>query len=1080
MRLFDKLEKSLLWYSLVFNLYAEEINRFLSLHSSFEHAFLLGEYAKCVSLLDCCHEQFGWSIWEIKNRIALLSEQSGNDEQKKYTSEIIEKLKSHRILPYLISRFSKLCERNNSFNAYLNTVQSDYNRFLSNGSSPLVCQYALYKTNGVTPSDRARLNHLNQKTLNYFLCEDDKCSLIDRYLSFCNLVADVFNIGDVELQALFVPYLRSLSTKIEDSFLKNAVYFQAKHYDRFCPRDCEQICQAFDFYSKGNYQESLSLATQLLRNDIECFPIAELYVKSSIYLPAYPTFKNGDCLLDTILYKLRKLFVRQGDIIELQTDLFKILLTNWDAAWSRQLLLMVGHCSSRFTFSASTTLRNLHSAISLPSIISHLDSRFLTEYLNTTSPTFRSSLSVRLAISVREKDINLLDSLPIDSNRKEKYKARLLIDAAPIRATKILNELRLRPEIEPILSEIDAMRVRAALNAGNFLQAMNIFITAFYQNANFVYIGHIDRIFQAIKSEDHDVRTSILPSILCSIYFNYYPSCDECDDIIWVLCYEEYLTSKEVQKPSELLCLLTAETDTNLLRFLSDVCVPSIMERSIVFESSGDVLQERITICRKLVDVYPDFRDRYEAEIQRLSKTSLIQLARQKVECGKIHIDLESIRTLLTKDVSEPYEQYINFKDNEFNNRILRILSTESSNTPVIVFPRITQSDMFRDVVQHARNIFVADSKYGLDGCLSVRIRHGTLESQLRSCFEKYHLVTKKMAGGSYNKNSYWISKNQSTFKDAEVINDIFSNFSTRVDEIITRLKKELIQIKTEIKGENGLFDFTISPNQLAALESKVCFGTSYTSFEDFLDMILTLLLDFTESALKKVRNVLQTEIDSNFQQALKDLETELQKCKGKGFDFHGLSDQIANARTDISAELKNISEWFHLDQPDSYPDFTPSVALSISNGKVQPFHPSLELLCDSQNIDDSITLKGWTLPNFVDIFIILLDNVVRHSGFVNKVTVKISVLREGNLIKIRAENPVKSGGVDPNHLRKIESQLNDWENQNFVSKEGGSGLHKLKRVLSADLGCKNTVSIFGKDDTFEILIEAELSEVLL
>ena len=107
MPFFHELDRALLWYILALKLGSKQINEFLVLRANFDHAFLFGEYDTCLTLLDECHEHFGWSVWEIKNRIAVLSEREGIDAQKQYTRTVLAEMQSGSILYYLVNSFSK-------------------------------------------------------------------------------------------------------------------------------------------------------------------------------------------------------------------------------------------------------------------------------------------------------------------------------------------------------------------------------------------------------------------------------------------------------------------------------------------------------------------------------------------------------------------------------------------------------------------------------------------------------------------------------------------------------------------------------------------------------------------------------------------------------------------------------------------------------------------------------------------------------------------------------------------------------------------------------------------------------------
>ena len=815
--------------------------------------------------------------------------------------------------------------------------------------------------------------------------------------------------------------------------------------------------------------------------------MVELYAKSCMYVSTFYPIANGKTVIDTILYKLCQLFSRKGDIVDIQANLLKIIYSHMDAAWAKELLLVIERYNNQLTILEDIKTSYFYTSISLPSDIFLSSPEYLDDYLADTPSTYQNSLSTQFSIAVRKNNIGQIEALPIEPIRKGKYEANLLMEKDPERALRLLESLRVLPGATPIQMELDAMRVRANLQKSNLMQAMDIFVPAFSENSNFIYIGCIDKIFGAIKSGQYNLHTSILTPIVCSLYFNYYPQHDDRDDVILGLCYDEYLASCGVEKPSELLAAPPiGVSNENFVRFLAEVCVPNVMDLSLAFTSYDEVLLERKDICDALIERDPAYAEKYAREIERLSKNLLISLAKREVENGKIYVDMEGIRTLLGKDVCESFERYIDFRENDLNDQIVYILNSLNSNAEhsetsktKIVYLRheIKQIDMFQDILIRIRDIFVADNKYGLDGCLSVRIRHGTLESRLRGCFEKHKLITTKAPDGTYRKNEFWFTNGKKHPDKAEKIVAVFSAFATQVDSIITFIKKELIQIRTEDKNPEGLFDFVIDRNFVERISAKTI---QVSSFEEFEKIMLDEMLKMTDSSLENVRGTLKNEINTSFQDALKKLETDLQQHKSQSFNFRGLIDQIANARTDISIELQNISEWFHLTQPNSFSDYQPSLALSISYDTMQMSHGDYILNCDQSNIDESIYLKGNTLPNFVDIFNILLDNVIKHSGLQHSASLKFSVWRDENCIYIRAENPVKPGCLDQSRMLELEALLSRWESEGYVNKEGGSGLHKIKKILSVDLKCKNTISIPSEQDTFCVQISAELGEVLL
>lgn len=1071
-------EKSVIWTTLGFSTMASTINDFLELRNRFDHAYILGRYEDCLRFLDESHSRFGYSLWEIKNHIAVLSELEGLESQRRYANAIREELQSGGIPAYLVTCASNQCERNVSVSTYIKNIQGDYEYFLSTNLPGAMCKYVKFMANGYLLTDITGIDFLDQSTLSYFLYFNDKVSLIDRYLSFCRIVDLSFSHNCKDLCNILAPYITNLSNDISDIFLGNLVFQYENNYCRFQDYGNENICVSFDLYSVGDYEKCATMVDALIRSDISYFPLIELFSKCSMYLSDMTRDPHNRCIYESLAFRFKQLFSRQGDIDEIQANIIKILYTQLDSTWALNAAYILKKYNHRLVVLESVTEVNYHLSISSPDCIFTFGNEFLTEFLSNAPAFYKDSLTVQLSVAVRTGSIDTIYALPIEDVRRNKYLAYLLVESDPEAAIKIIEDSLHFITVGAIRQEFDALRIKANLKLNRLSNAMDVFVPAFQNNTNFIHIGYIDLIFERIKRGDESIYGSILTPIICSYYFNYYPLHDDRDDIILNMCYDDYLESCNVSKPSELLSNPTIDcTDANTIRFLAEVCVPNVMDRSLAFLSYDEVLRERIVICDALIDFDPDFAQKYKAEIERLTKTLLIRLAKRKVENSKIYIDNEGIRTLLIKEICEPYERYLDYRHNNLSEqwyRLLNAINGETSDSTIII--NLNPDAMLESIAKRVRDIYVADNKFGLDGCLSVRIRHGTLESQLRSCFEKHKLITTKASNGEYRANRIWCIEHSGTNSQHEEIYKVFAEFSAKIDNLISYIKKSLIQIRTEDRNPEGLFDFTVDTNFVSWLEAKL---RKDSSFDNFRDSILDMLSAVTERSLDVVRVKLQTEVNDSFQQAIQDLEKELKKYETL-LNFQALRTHIANTRTDISTELNSISEWFRLTQPEDFSDYELALAATISCDIIQYAHSPCAFHCVTDSIDKEISLKGFTFPNVVDIFKILLDNVIKHSGFSETPSATISGTKTENTVIITIENPVLPGSIDVKNLENIEAQLSDWESQGHINTEGGSGLHKIKKILSIDMKCNNRLHLTCKDNVFSVILSIDVGGILL
>ena len=101
-------------------------------------------------------------------------------------------------------------------------------------------------------------------------------------------------------------------------------------------------------------------------------------------------------------------------------------------------------------------------------------------------------------------------------------------------------------------------------------------------------------------------------------------------------------------------------------------------------------------------------------------------------------------------------------------------------------------SQLFTEIVTTIRNEFVSSGEYGLDGYLSLNIRHGTLAGQLRAPLAKYNLLaTYKIETDTYDIHQRWLYKLHSD-NDRDKVTAAIIDFNHETDAIIEYLRKTL------------------------------------------------------------------------------------------------------------------------------------------------------------------------------------------------------------------------------------------------------------------------------------------------
>lgn len=731
---FTGLDRSLLWYTSTLKINADYINRFILARTAFDEAFLFGNYMQCQDLLDQITDQFGQSIWGICNQISLYGEMGDSERQKTYVQEVIREMSHNSFAASIVDRYGRQYEKDTSAAIIFNNLEREYKAYRLGVYSEFFLIYAQYKLYG--PLLMPDISKIDENTLSYILFRDEKFSLIDRYLTLRGMVNFVFTRGSAKLKEQFAFCVAELGHCLVDLSFTNTVFYYQKEYSCFYPAD-NKIYQTFDSYYQGRYCQCLDTSSALLKESQRNFSLIEIYAKCCFFLGLSGSINGSQNLLDRISRLITSLMYLDGDCQEHQNELLKILYLHPNAVWSDDLAVIlskyIGQQSELIPKSDLLFAANFAQKITTPFSLYYMPAENLGNFMNMASESYRESVSVKLISASRKKILEDLEGLPIDEGRKMKYRAGILLEHDPVAAISLLNEVKKTNYGKLIWQKIDSMLICAELSRGCLELAMERFVEAFFINPNFVYIGHLSDIVHQIKNNIHESCLSVCAPIICNIYFESPLSLHDRDTIVLSLCLEQFMETLQIKKPSELLEDVALNTlSYRDIYFFNKVCVPNTMDRTLLFESQEDILRERIAICEALHTVDPQREQEYADEIYESTDSLLKEITKREIESGKIYLNLSEIRALVRKKVQDRYEKYAILR-RENNNRIIESSTDNNSRNEMK-----NLSIQLEDILKTIRDIFVSDSSYGLDGYLSVEIRHGTLQGRIRGCFEKH------------------------------------------------------------------------------------------------------------------------------------------------------------------------------------------------------------------------------------------------------------------------------------------------------------------------------------------------------
>jgi len=577
---------------------------------------------------------------------------------------------------------------------------------------------------------------------------------------------------------------------------------------------------------------------------------------------------------------------------------------------------------------------------------------------------------------------------------------------------------------------------------------------------------------------DHDLRQTCNGRLSTPILFSLASKHSDSSDAAALSdSYEDFLIANSMSRPSELRGHLSDFPRKQLIYYLREICVPSVMHLSTAFSASRELEDERIAICSLLAQIDESNGKVYETEARDITRTQTIRQGVRRAEQSKIYVDLDAISRWAEINLKEKFARYqlllaagIGIEDSSsFTEAFKEAVRT---GTPLprefLEVPKNESHSLLTEIVSDLLNEFTLSSTHGLDCYLSMRIRHGTLRGQLRSPLEEQHLITQRESKSQeYKPNEYWSARLPLLRQeDRQEIVDSLGAFSKRYDDFTDRIADTLVQIRGKDKPE-GLFNVFQTGAQLRLIGSKV---SSDSSFERFLEVCYENFWTSVGACLRNVRDTIDRDLKAETNAMFGELESEIAQS-ANGSSTAELDGAIRTARTRAQMALDRVKDWFELSKPVEEPELNLEQLVEIGLQMVRNVHRDFEPILIK--VIPDLPPFAWALTFFTDVFFIIFDNIRRHSE-VNCPRVEVHVTYASDRLRIIVRSEIGPGVRTPEvdlRLDGIKRALSADLYPRSVRSEGGTGFIKLGKLILRDGG--GTLDFgFGEDDRFFIDIE--------
>ena len=1076
--------------------FGNAISKFNIYRADVERLTLFGNYAGAKVELQRIEAEFGMSVFVIQYRLLIAELEHGLSANALELSSI-EKSGCAAVVRVLAAYLSMRVERNVSPDNFQRRLENDLA-----GLNDLPGHRAFFE------SRLSVLTFADTAHAHFALNIQSPGSICDRYLQFVSVCRLLVAVGSIDTGSL-APVLSTIQQKVNDPQLENIL----RYYDESRPVLPDELTRetlvALDLFVVGKFAASAVAARAQLVKEPRAFFLYELYFNSlALSGNAMTTEGSPDSFFNVILRSLQTIYFEPEQSLIAAEMLRKIALCMGDSPLSfgihsflsKHVLWNRDHHSEVLFELASpivipTPARGCRDLNSNPVLAAQFQSAFThSAYLHALcechaaiqanrAPNFQANVSPVLAIQwagfiAREQHKFREFATRLTSLRK-------LLGNGPATAEEFFND------------EISEGLIFAAIQEGQLSEAIEQAVETLLSRPWAAKRLPIDVLIRELEGSPTgiDGKNINVPVL--------YGLSDQEPKLVYV-AYDNFMSAVGFTRPTSMFSVAHEFESRRFASFIYRVCTPTVLSRSYHFIGTDDLDGERLRLCQYLSVADPLRTKVYSAEINAITERTMIRLGMQQIEESKIYVDEVGIRSRGKKLFLELYERLRAFAAVGNANpelqltdatRLVSYFETNDSGKlvqkpipelgvagDVSTIVHVAHLSHFRDFFLEVRDRFISSSEHGLDAYLSTRIRHGTLEGQVRSIFERLNLMAQRdKTSGEYLDVLYWSGRlgpeEELLWKQIQCL---LATFSRKIDNVIDFLKRNVVRIATE-RRQDGLLNFAFSDSEL--IQMLVGPFSSLDTYDEFIDETFRVLWRRTNDVLADTRRRLLEDIKADVYQALIALVSAVRKII-RAEVAPELHAHLTRGLTNLQTEFDRIAKWFTVSHSALISTFTMADLVRISAASVANIYPARRFAPEII-IRGDVNYDGHYFAHFSDIYRTLFDNAIMRSGLCDadsNVRVVIEVCDKMLLIRVQNALSGEVRSQDPvSVLRNKQATCGPDPVSPLVKTEGGSGLAKIQKIMWSDLGRQHATLTFDYTPAgwFEVIVSMEVDGLL-
>ena len=480
------------------------------------------------------------------------------------------------------------------------------------------------------------------------------------------------------------------------------------------------------------------------------------------------------------------------------------------------------------------------------------------------------------------------------------------------------------------------------------------------------------------------------------------------------------------------------------------VCTIEVLDSFQDLDTFEKVEAERLKLLDWVAKNVQPFARMAETEVLRLTQDAQLRGALEKIEEARVVLNLSALREAEQQRFSDAYFRYSaqrQLASDEFLQEVLQAVSNPSGSVRVLRLSKMRgELATFIGAFHDIRDAFLLSPHFGLEACLSGRIRHGFVVQHLRKPFVEHQLAVRVGTPEFQSVKNYWQGRpylaNDSASLESVMV--ILGELTLRLDEIAEEVKSVWMQTKTEARNADGLFDYSFSETELSKHSGRM---SEAGSVEAFIDGAFDILVGRTRTNLERVRSRVRGHLQERLVALIETAMTQLNALPWTA-NVGSVKTTLTTCRSEIERTCQQLARWFEdSDATLVGAVFDFDLIARTAVGMIEQLNPNSRSK-HSIKVDSPYQVKGRHFTAIVHIIFFLLENAIRYSKVSNdRFHSALSIIVEGNQLSIMVENETESSEAAEAATARIAAKVGEFRRSldpEKVIREGGSGFAKI------------------------------------